>query len=77
MWQLKNSNFYKTRKIKILQNSKTQIVTKLKKLNGNKIQKIKLWQNSKNLIVTRLKNSDCDKTQNCIPSGIKSLMLKL
>ena len=41
----KNSNCDKTRKLKLWQNSKNQIMTKLKK-------NIKLWQNSKSQIVT-------------------------
>ena len=40
-------------KNKLLQNSLTQIVTKLK---------LKFWQNSKTQIVTKLKKSNCDKT---------------
>ena len=40
----KRSNWDKTKKLKLWQNSKTQIVTKVKK--------IKLWQNSKTKIVT-------------------------
>ena len=63
---LKNSTCGKTQKLKLWQNSKSQIaknkneklkfVTKLKTLNIDKTQKPNLWQN--------LKNSNCDKTQN-------------
>ena len=79
MTKLKNTNCDKTQKIKLLQKSKaqivtklknsmwrnfkTQIVTKLKNSNCDKTQKIKLLPNSKNQIVTNLKYSNCDKTQ--------------
>ena len=62
MTKLKKSNCDKTQKIKLWQNSKNQIVTKLK----NQIvttQKLKSWQNSKTEIVTKLKNSNGDKTK--------------
>ena len=51
------------------QNSKNQIVTKVKNSNCaktpivTKLKKLKLWQNSKTQIVTKLKGSNCDKTQ--------------
>ena len=53
------------------QNSKTQIVTKLKKhilsqnsnLNYDKTQKLKFWLNSNTQIVTKLKTSNCDITK--------------
>ena len=54
MTKLQNSNFYKTQKLKLWQNSKTQIVTKLKKF---------FLQNSKTQILTKLKNSNSDKTK--------------
>ena len=41
-----------TKKIKLLQNSKTQIVT---------TPKLKLWHNSKSQSMTKVKNSNCDK----------------
>ena len=47
---------------KLLQNSKTQIVTKLN-LNWDQTQKHKLRQDSRTQIVTKHKNSKCDKTQ--------------
>ena len=53
----------KTQKLKSGQNSKTQIVTKLKNSNCGKTQKLKFWQNSKIQIVTKLKNTNCNKTQ--------------
>ena len=40
--KLKSSNVNEAQKLKFLQNSKTQIDTKLKKTNFNKIQKLKL-----------------------------------
>ena len=58
MTKLKNQNF---------DNSKTQIVQKLKFFICDKTQKLKLWQNSKTQILTKLKlwqnsqNSNCDK----------------
>ena len=53
------------------QNSKTQIVTKLKKencdrnqnANGDKTQKLRLQENLKTQIVTKLKNPNCNKTK--------------
>ena len=47
------------------QNSKKQIVTKIKNSNCDKTQKLKLWTNSKTQIVTKLKKKEtnCDKTQ--------------
>ena len=41
-----------TAKVKMWQNSKNQIVTKLKSSNCGKTQTIKLWQNPKTQIVT-------------------------
>ena len=49
----KKSNRDQTQKLKFWQNSRTQIVTKLKKKS----------QNSNAQTVTILKNSNCDKTQ--------------
>ena len=51
---VKNSNFDKTEKLKIWQNWKTQILTKLKILKYNQTKKIELRQN--------FKKSNCDKT---------------
>ena len=45
--KLKNSNFYKTPKLKLWQISKTQIATKFKNSNCDETQKLKLWLNSK------------------------------
>ena len=72
--KLKNSNYDKSQKTKLWQNSKTQIVskiktqntqnlTKLQNSNCDKTPKINLWQNRKTQIMTKLKNSKCDKTQ--------------
>ena len=47
MTKLKNSNCDNSQKLNLLQNSETQIVTKLKK----------------NKILTKLQNSNCDETQ--------------
>ena len=66
VWGLRNEDSGlsdQTQKFKLQQNSKTQIVTKLKNANCDKTQKFKLWQNSKTQIVTKLKNFNCDKTQ--------------
>ena len=49
-------NCEKKKNIKLWQNPKTQIGTKLTK-------KIKLWQNLRTEIGTKLKNSNCDKIQ--------------
>ena len=57
MWKkLKNTDFDKTQHLKLWQNSKTLIVTKLKNSNCVKTKK-------KTQIVTKLKNTNCDKTQ--------------
>ena len=64
MTKLNNSKFYKSQKLKIWQNSKTQNVTRLKNENCGKTQKLKKWENSKNKIETKQnKNSKCDETQ--------------
>ena len=42
MTKFKNSNYDQTQKLKLEQNSKTQIVTKLKNSNCDKTQKLKL-----------------------------------
>ena len=57
---LKNSNWDKTQKLKLWQNSKCD---QTKKSNGDKTQKNKLCQYSKTQIVTKLKNSNCYKTK--------------
>ena len=68
MTKLKQKN---TGKPKMWQNTKTQIVTKLKKnlncdktenLNFDKTQTLKSWQNSTTLILTKLKTTNCGKT---------------
>ena len=48
--------------LKLWQNSKTQIVTKLKNSNCDKIQKILWWQNSNTQIVTKLQRPNCNIT---------------
>ena len=56
----------KTQKLKLWQNSKTRIVTKLKNSNFDNVKnvtKLKLWQNSKCERKKKLKNSKCDKIQ--------------
>ena len=69
MTKLKNSHCEKTQKLKLWQNSKTQIVAtqKLNFWQNSKTQivtklKIKLWQCSKTQMVTKLKHSNSDKT---------------
>ena len=42
MLKTKNSNYDKTQKLKLLQNSKTQLVTKLKNSNWDQTQKLKI-----------------------------------
>jgi hypothetical protein len=54
--KLKNSNGYKTQKPKLQQNSKTEIVTKLKVKKKNSLC-------YKNQMVTKLENSNYDKTK--------------
>ena len=57
----------KTQTLKMWQNSKTQIATKLKNSKFDKTLILKIWQNSKILNVTKLKNSTYNrirKTQN-------------
>ena len=61
-WNSHNSNCFETQKLKLWQNSKIQIVMKLKNSNGDKTEKLKLWPNWKTQIVTKL-NSNCEKTQ--------------
>ena len=67
LWENK-TNF---KKLKLLQNTKTKIVTKLKKtriltilkkFKWDRIQ-LKVWQISKTQTVTKFNNSNCDKTQ--------------
>ena len=65
MTKLNNSNCDKTQKLKLWQNSKTQIVTKLKNSNCYKTQNCKFWQ-----------NSNCDKTQKLNGDNIQKLKLK-
>ena len=85
--KLRNSNCDKTQKLKLWQNSNTQIVTKvenseteivtkLKNSNCDKTQKLKFWQNSKTQIVTKLKNSNCEQTKNS-NYGLSKKKLKL
>ena len=45
------------------ENSKTQIVTKVKNSNYDN-SKTQIWTKLKTLIVTKLTNSSCDRTQN-------------
>ena len=59
MTKLKKTNGDKTLKLKWWQNSKAQIVTKLKKTQI-------ITKSATKLNVTILKNSNCDKTQNSI-----------
>ena len=74
MTKLKNSNFDKTQKLKLSQNSKKQIETKIfkntqsvTKLKKNQIvMKIKnsiCAETPKTQIVMKLKNTNCDETQ--------------
>ena len=51
MTKLKKSSCGKTQKLKLLQNSKTQMETTLKSSNCDKTQKLKLWQNMAVVIV--------------------------
>ena len=50
-----NSNCDQTPKLKLWQNSKTQIFTKLKNSNSDKTQKLNLCHNANTQIVTKLK----------------------
>ena len=62
--KLKTQMVTKLKKLKLWQNSKTQIVTKLKNSNCDKTQIVKKNSNCENTqIMTQLKNSKCDKTQ--------------
>ena len=54
MWQNWKAQKATTQKLKLRQNSTSQIVTKLNNSNCDKTQ-LKLWQNSENLIFTKLK----------------------
>ena len=59
-----NSNYDKTQKLKLRQNSKTQIVTKQKNLNCDKTKKnSKIDKTKQNQTVTKLKKRNCGKTQ--------------
>ena len=90
MWQnFKKKKFKcdKTQKPKLWQDSKNQIVKKLKTSNCDKTQEVKLWHNSKiqimtklkNKIVIKLKNSNCYKTQQlkCWPNLKAHIVKKL
>ena len=55
MTKLKNLNFDKTQKLKLWQNSKSQIVTKLKNLNFDKTRKPENSNCDTTKIVTKLK----------------------
>ena len=61
----KNSNFSKTQKVKLWQNSKTQIVITLKNYNCDRNTKNKFIELKfdKTQIVTKIKILNCDKTQ--------------
>ena len=67
--KLENSNCDKTqtvtklKKLKFWQNSKPQIVTKLKNSNCDKTQKLKLWQKPKTQIVIKIKSLNVNKNQ--------------
>ena len=61
-WKNSESKLWKTQKLKLLQNSTTQIVTKLKNLNWAKIQ-LKAWQISKTQTLAKFYNSNWDQTQ--------------
>ena len=56
----------KTKKLKLCQNSKTEIDTKLKKSNVYKTQKLELRQNSKTQIVTVLFSDSSDSSKSDI-----------
>ena len=66
MTKHKNSDFDETQKLILWQNSKKQIVTKVKETNCgekkkiDKTQKLKLWHNSKNSYCDKAQNSNCD-----------------
>ena len=62
---LQNSNCYKTQKLKLSQNSKTKIVTKLKNSYCDKTQQLKLWQ-QKTEIVRKLKTSNWDRSEELV-----------
>ena len=57
-----NSNCDKTQKLILWQNSKIQIVTKLKNISCYKTKKLKLWPNSKTQIVTKFGSDSCDRS---------------
>ena len=69
---LKYSICDKTQKLKLIQNSKTQIVTELENSICDKTQKLKWWQNSKINIVTKLKNSNYDNSKTQIVTKLKN-----
>ena len=66
----------KNLKLKLLQNSKTKIVTKLINLNCKKTEKLELGQNSiqfdKIQNVTKFNNSNFDKTTTEIMTKLKN-----
>ena len=72
LWKVTFSDLKRPQKLKRWQNSKTQMVTKLKNQMVTKLkntncditQKLKLWQNLITQIATKLKNSNCVKTKN-------------
>ena len=77
MTKLKNTNNDKIKKmwqLKLWQNLKNKIVTKLKS-NWEKTQKLKYYKIQKNWNVTKLKNSNCDETKkNKIVAKLKNLI---
>ena len=74
MRKLENLNFEKKLKFKLWQDSKTQIVIKLKNKKYDKTRKkIKLWKNTKTQIVPKLKNSNCDNSKTQIVRKLKNL----
>ena len=80
MLKISNSHILTKLKLKLWQNSKTQIVTILKNSRSDKTQsetklklKLKLWQISNTQIVTKLKFSNCEKTQNFIVKKLQKL----
>ena len=62
-------------RLKLWQNFKTSILTKLKNTNYGKTWQLKLWQNSKTPIVTKLKKSNFAKSQNKIFEKAQKLEL--
>ena len=73
----KNSNTSIPQKLKMWQNTKSQIVTKLENSKCDFTQKLKLWQNSKTLAMIKLKTQTLKKLRKLNPEKTQFLTKSL